>query len=78
MGSHSRLGPAWFWESDIDVRVVTGGTGAVSDRESGTDAMFGVGLEWQFSDRLSITVDYERYQLNDWLDVPLIGVKYTF
>ena len=68
----------FFWESNVDVRVVTGGSGSVSDRESGSDAMYGIGLEWQLSDRWSVTADYERYQLNDWIDVPFVGVKFTF
>ncbi|MDJ0911283.1 MAG: outer membrane beta-barrel protein [Woeseiaceae bacterium] len=68
----------FFWESDLDVRVVTGGTGSVSGTESGTDAMYGIGLEWQLSDKWSVTADYERYQLNEWIDVPFVGVKFTF
>ncbi len=68
----------YFWESDVDVRVVTGGTGSVSDRESGSDAMFGVGLEWQLNQQWSVTAEYERYQLNEWIDVPFVGVKFAF
>ena len=68
----------FFWESDLDVQVVTGGTGSVSGSESGTDAMYGIGFEWRFSDKWSATADYERYQLNEWIDVAFVGVKYAF
>ena len=68
----------FFWESDVDVRVVTGGTGSNSNADSGTDAMYGIGFEWQFSDKWSATADYERYQLNEWIDVAFVGVKYAF
>jgi len=66
------------WESDLDVRVISGGTGSINDRESGTDAMWGAGLAWSVSDVWSVTVEWERYKLNEWLDVPSIGVRYNF
>ena len=68
----------FFWESDLDVRVITGGTGSVSGSESGSDAMYGIGLEWQLNADWAITTSFERYRLNEWLDVPMIGVKYAF
>ena len=66
------------WESNLDVRVISGGTSRVSDRESGTDAMYGVGVGWQLNEQWSMTAEWERYKLNEWLDVPSIGVKFTF
>lgn len=69
---------AYFWESNVDVRVVTGGTGSISDRESGTDSMYGIGMEWQLGETWWVTLDYERYKTNEWIDVPLVGVKFTF
>ena len=71
-------GGAFWWESDLDVRVISGGTGDVSDRESGTDTMLGVGLEWRFNEQWSLTADWERYKLNEWLDVPSIGLRFDF
>ena len=71
-------GGVFWWESDLDVRVVSGGTGNVSGRESGTDTMFGLGLEWRFNEQWSLTADWERYKLNEWLDVPSIGVRFDF
>lgn len=66
------------WNSDVDVRVVQGGTGQVLSDDSGTDAMYGLGLEWKFVDRWSLTMEWERYKLNDWVDTPTIGVRFTF
>ncbi|MDH3750663.1 MAG: outer membrane beta-barrel protein, partial [Gammaproteobacteria bacterium] len=66
------------WESDIDVRVISGGTGSVSDRDSGTDMLYGVGVEWHLNEQWSMTADWERYELTDWVDVPSIGVKIRF
>ena len=40
--------------------------------------MFGVGLEWQLNDTLYLSAGWERYQLNEWLDVPMVGVRVRF
>ena len=66
------------WESKTTVRVISGGTGSVAGDDSGTDAMFGVGVEWQINEQWALTADWERYKLNEWLDVPSIGVKFSF
>jgi uncharacterized repeat protein (TIGR01451 family) len=66
------------WESELDVRVIQGGTGSVSGDESGTDAMYGFGFEWKLDQTWSLTLEWERYKLNEWLDVPSIGVKAYF
>ena len=66
------------WESDIDVEVVQGGTGSVSDDDSGTDMLYGIGFEWMLNEQWSITGDWERYDLKDWVDVPSVGVKFRF
>ena len=66
------------WESNLDVLVISGGAGSIDDRESGTDTMWGAGLVWSVSDVWSLTVEWERYKLNEWLDVPSIGVRYSF
>ncbi len=73
----ARVG-VFAWESDLDIRVISGGTGSITDRESGTDMLFGVGFEWLLNEQWSITGEWERYELNEWLDVPSIGVKYRF
>ena len=68
----------FFWEADVDVRVIQGATGSVSGDDDGTDAMWGVGIEWKLNETWSLTADYERYQFDDWLDAPSIGVRVTF
>ncbi len=74
---HAKAG-LFAWESDIDVRVVQGGTGQVLRDTSGTDGMYGLGLEWTFTDHWSLTAEWERYQLDDWVDTPSIGIRYAF
>jgi uncharacterized repeat protein (TIGR01451 family) len=66
------------WSADIDVDVVSGATGSVSGDDSGVDLMYGLGLEWRLNPRWSLTGEWERYRLNDWADVPSVGVKYRF
>jgi uncharacterized repeat protein (TIGR01451 family) len=69
---------AFRWESETDVRVIQGGTGSVSGDDSGIDTMLGVGIEWKINPMWSLTVEWERYKMNEWLDVPFIGVKASF
>jgi len=66
------------WESETDVRVVTGGSGSVAGDDSGTDAMYGVGIEWQVNDRWYLSASWERFELNESLDVPMVGVGVRF
>ena len=74
---HARVG-AFSWNSDIDVRVISGGTGSVTGDDSGTDMMYGFGGEWHINPSWSLVVEWERYEMNEWLDVPSIGVKFSF
>ena len=74
---HVRTG-AFSWKSDLDVRVISGGTGSVNGSKSGTDFMYGFGLEWHIDPAWSLVAEWERYELNEWLDVPSIGVKMSF
>ncbi|MDJ0700974.1 MAG: outer membrane beta-barrel protein [Woeseiaceae bacterium] len=69
---------AFFWKADIDVAVLSGATGSVSGDDSGTDLMYGIGLEWKAGESFSITGEWERYRLNDWVDVPTIGFRWYF
>ena len=74
---HARVG-AFAWNSDIDVRVISGGTGNVSGDDSGTDMMYGIGMELRLNPAWSLVVEWERYELNESLDVPSVGVKFSF
>ena len=74
---HAKAG-VFAWNSDVEVRVVEGGTGQVAGDDDGTDAMYGVGIEWKLNGQWSLTAEWERYQLNEWLDVPTVGVRFTF
>ena len=68
----------FFWKADIDVEVVSGATGYVSGDESGTDAVWGIGGEWRMTPMWVLRVEWERYKLNDWVDVPSIGLSVRF
>jgi len=74
---HAKAG-VFAWNSDVDIRVVEGGTGQFLGDQDGTDAMYGIGLEWTIDDRWSLTAEWERYQLNEWIDTPMFGVRFGF
>lgn len=69
---------SFIWESETVVRVIQGGTGSVSGKDSGTDTMYGLGVEWKLNPTWALTAEWERYKMNEWLDVPFIGVKAYF
>lgn len=66
------------WQADLDVRVISGGNGRLSGEDSGTDWMYGVGFDWRIGAAWSITAEWERYRLNEWVDVPSIGLRFRF
>lgn len=66
------------WEADIDVDVIQGATGSATDKDTGTDGMFGLGIEWHANPQWSVTLEWERYKLNEWVDVPTVGVRWRF
>jgi hypothetical protein len=68
----------FIWESKTHVRVIQGGTGSLSGKDDGVDAMYGIGIEWKVNPTWAITADWERYEMNESLDVPFIGVKIYF
>jgi hypothetical protein len=74
---YARLG-AFSWKSDLDVRVISGGTGSIVGDDSGTDMMYGLGFEWHINPAWSLVAEWERYELNESLDVPSIGAKFSF
>ncbi|MEE4301464.1 MAG: hypothetical protein V2J24_18645 [Pseudomonadales bacterium] len=71
-------GGAFFWDADIEVEVIQGGSGRVAGEESGVGAYFGVGFELEVAPRVRMTFDWDRYDLDDWVDVPSIGVRVSF
>jgi uncharacterized repeat protein (TIGR01451 family) len=71
-------GGVFAWKSETDVRVIQGGTGSVSGEDDGTSGMYGLGVEWKINPTWALTADWERYKMNQWLDVPMIGLKIYF
>ena len=66
---YGRLG-AYIWEADIKASatsLVYGGTtyagGSVSATENGTDAYYGIGLNYKLNDRIGVGMDWTRYDV---------------
>ncbi len=68
----------FVWQADLEVEVVSGGSGRVEGDAEGNEPYFGVGVEWQLAPDWSVTLDWDRYKLDDWVDVPMLGVKFSF
>jgi len=66
------------WQADIEVKVVSGGQGRVDGDDDGVDLYYGIGAEWRAWRSLGITLEWERYKLDDWVDVPTAGLRYSF
>ncbi|MEE4384234.1 MAG: outer membrane beta-barrel protein, partial [Pseudomonadales bacterium] len=71
-------GGFFLWEADIEVEVVSGGSGRVDGSENGTDGYYGAGLEFRLQPQVRVTLDWDRYRLDDWVDVPTLGLRLSF
>lgn len=72
-----RIG-VFAWEADIEVEAINGATGVVSGDDDGADLFYGLGVEWQVQPRVGLTLEWERYKLDQWVDVPLLGLRVIF
>jgi len=72
---YARLGLA-SWR--VDISATASGSTAGTSNESGSDAYYGLGFGWKFMPDLSLTLDYEHYELdNQGADYYSLGlVKY--
>ncbi len=62
-----------FWQAD------SGTDSVATEREDGSDLLTGVGLRFQLTDRVSLTIDYESYEIGDIeADVGLLGIRASF
>ena len=68
----------FVWQADIEVEVVSGSNGRAESDAQGNEPYFGVGVEWQLAPDWSVTLDWDRYKLDDWVDVPMLGVRFSF
>lgn len=66
------------WEADVRAWIASGGSGRVSGSESGTDLYLGVGAEWLMTPQLSLTLDWNRYRMDEWVDAPMLGLRVRF
>ncbi len=62
-----------FWESD------SRSNGLLTNRDDGSDLLIGIGLRFQATDRVALTLDYESYEFgNIEADVGLLGIRANF
>jgi OOP family OmpA-OmpF porin len=68
---HAKVG-ALFWDAESRV-------GQVSAGEDGTDAFFGVGATYEFTERWAVRGEYDRFQLDDTdIDTVFASVVFSF
>jgi len=66
------------WEGDIATQALKGNE-AAGDGKGGTDLYFGFGGGYKLSDDVSLSIEWEHYELNDDdTDMWSIGVNYHF
>jgi len=67
-------GGVWWWNAQVTVRS----SGEKMDpKRDKLDGYFGVNAIWDFTDRLSIRAEYERYYLDEFeADVFMAGLQY--
>jgi len=74
---------AYVWESDATaVAVIAGLTEAVKAEQDGTDILFGLGAEYNFTNNITLRAEWERFSglTDDENDVDLfsVGIQYNF
>ena len=64
---------ALFWNADSSDGE------EVAEKASGSDLLIGIGLRYTLTDRVSLTLDYEFYELGSIeADTALIGLRTRF
>jgi hypothetical protein len=61
-----RAGVMW-WESDVDAKIVSGGSGKFSASNDGTDLIWGAALSWRPAERFELALEYTQVDLPDSL-----------
>ena len=64
------------WDADIDVGV--SGLGSASEDDDGTDGVYGVGVQYLFGEQLGVRLEWERYDLDDEVDMISLGLAWFF
>ena len=69
----------FFSEPETTQTVVVGGTGSASQSDNDNDFAGSIGFIFSLSDRSSILVGYERYEIDDnTTDFPMVAFSYSF
>ena len=59
-----RAGVLW-WESDVDARIVSGGSGKYHASNDGTDLIWGAAVAWQPVEHFELALEYNQAELPD-------------
>jgi uncharacterized delta-60 repeat protein len=54
-----------WWESDVDAKIVSGGSGQFHASNDGTDLIWGAAVSWQPVERVELALEYSRAELPD-------------
>ena len=72
----SLFGKVGIHEWDADA---VGSAAALAGDDDGNDAFYGIGIEYDFSERWSVRGEIERYEVEDLdVDVASIGISFRF
>ncbi len=70
-----RAGVMW-WESDVDVKIVSGGSGKARGSNDGTDLVWGVALSWRPSEQLEMALEFNQAELPE--SVSSVGLNVSW
>lgn len=70
---------AFFWEVEGQASVtVLGATTTLGDDDDGTDFVFGLGADYALTDHISLRAEWERYDMDEDVDMFSAGIEYRF
>lgn len=69
-----------FWNIDVSATGTGGGvTATASDSDDGTDMVYGVGAAYNFTNKLGVRGEWERYEFDDAdIDFLSAGISWNF
>jgi OOP family OmpA-OmpF porin len=69
-----------FWNADVSATGTGGGvTATASGSDDGTDMVYGVGAAYNFTNKLGVRGEWERYEFDDAdIDFLSVGISWNF
>jgi opacity protein-like surface antigen len=73
----------FVWDADWTTRAnLSTGSGSSNSSDDGSDLTYGIGAEFTVADNLGVTIDWDRYDLGDDLDLSYdiysVGLRFRF